>query len=117
MMCAKTGVDERELFRLWIVHRELAATGFEGEQDSRRMARAFVAESRVFAAADSGSNPQATLPIEHRIVNIGLAVPDRFVAPVRRRRNNFIVCTRWRFRITHAEFHLAGRRPHRVKGW
>src|SRR3989442_2319740 len=65
------------------------------------MARAFFTERWIFARADSGGNPDSTLRIEHRIVDIGLAVPDGFVPPIRRRRRNLVVCARWSLRIAN----------------
>src|SRR5262245_108660 len=117
MMRAKARVNERDLLRLWIVHSELSATRFKGEQDCRRVGRTFFTERGIFARPDSGGNPDSPLPIEHRIVDVGLAMPDGFVPPIWRRRRDLVICTRWRIRITHRHFHLARRGTHWVEHW
>src|SRR5229473_18508 len=53
------------------------------------MARTFLAVSWILGRTDYGSEPDAALLIEHRVMHVGLAVPDGFVAPVGRRLHRF----------------------------
>ena len=48
------------------------------------MARAFFAEVGVVRLVARRRQPQAALTVEHRVVVVGLAVPDVFVAPIGR---------------------------------
>src|SRR5580704_10071744 len=115
MMRTKTGVNERDLLRLWIVHGELPAARFERKGDCRRVARTFFAERWILARADSGGNPDSPLRIEHRVVHVGLAVPDRFVSPIGGRFHRLVVCARWRLRIANWHTNLARYGAHRVE--
>src|SRR5580700_7980590 len=115
MMRTKTGVNKRDLLRLWIVHSELPATRFQGEQDCRRVARAFFAKRWIFARADPGGNPDSPLPIKHGIVDIGLAVPDGFVPPIWRRCRDLVVCARWRLRVANWHSNLNRYSPNRIE--
>ena len=58
------------------------------EQLRRRMRRSFLAECRILRRPHRGSEPQAALLVEHRVVDVVLAGPDRFFAVVRRRRGH-----------------------------
>ena len=105
VMGTKTGVNERELPRLGIVHGQLPAARFEREQNRRRMARPFFAERWIVTRANPGGDPDSSLFIKHGIVDVGLAVPNGFISPIRRRRRRLIVAARWRLRVTdwHAD--------------
>src|SRR5438552_12169429 len=105
VMGTKTGVNERELPRLGIVHGQLPAARFEREQNRRRMARPFFAERWIVTRANPGGDPDSSLFIKHGIVDVGLAVPNGFLSPIRRRRWGLIVAARWRLRVTdwHAD--------------
>src|ERR1700704_2771275 len=79
------------------------------------VARAFFAERWILARADSGGNPDSPLRIERRVVHVGLAVPDRFVPPIRRRCRRLVVCARWRLRIPNWHSNLACYGAYRVE--
>src|SRR6267143_1044473 len=98
-MRTETGVNERDLLGLWVIHCKLATAALERKQGGRRMARPFFAERWIVVRANSGGNPHSAFFIEHRIVHVGLAVPDGFVPPIRRGRHNLVVSTRRSLRI------------------
>src|SRR5713226_8163993 len=79
------------------------------------MARPLLAEGRIVTGADSGGDPHSSFFIEHRIVDVGLTVPDRFVPPIWRRRSHFIVAARWSFRIVNRHLQLTCRGAHWVE--
>src|SRR5438045_658679 len=78
---AETRVDERELLSLWIVHCELPAAAVQRKQFRRWVTRSFFAKGRVLGWTNYGGEPDSPLFIEHRVMHVSLAVPDRFVAP------------------------------------
>ena len=83
MLRGEAGVDERPLGSLRVVHRELTRRNLERRRLRRRMVRARFTESRVLRRPDPGCEPHAPLFVEHGVVNAGVAVPDRLVAPRR----------------------------------
>ena len=58
----------------------------EREQLRRRMRRSRLAERRIVGRTHGRRDPHASLLVEHRVVDVVLARPERVVAPVRRRR-------------------------------
>ena len=89
--------------RLRIVDGQLTARARQREQLRRRMVGAFALQyaGRVVRRAHDGRVPDAAFLIEHRIVRVGFAVPDRFVAPVGRRLRRRRAVRRRRARILH----------------
>src|SRR5947208_1443964 len=83
MVRAETRADMCELFGLWIVNGEVASGSGHRIELRRRMARSVFAEIRIGRRTYGGSNPHSTFFIDHRIVDVVPAGPDRFLAPVR----------------------------------
>jgi hypothetical protein len=83
VMRAETRVDQCELLALRIVKRELPAAARYWEQFRRGLARSLFAICRVVRRPNYGRKPDAPFLIEHGIVHVGLAVPDRFISPIR----------------------------------
>ena len=83
-MCAEAGANQRHFLGGRVVPRQVTASSLGRERHRRRMLRPLAAKRRVLARADPGGQPEASSSVEHRIVHVGLTVPDRFVAPIRR---------------------------------
>src|SRR5689334_14834654 len=82
MVRAETGIDERELFRLWIEHAGMTSGSFNRKELCRRMVRALFAERRVVRWTNARRNPDTPLLIEHRVVNAGLTFPNPLRSPI-----------------------------------
>ena len=80
----------------------------------RRMTRSFFAEIRIGRRPHSGGQPHTALLVEHRIVDVVLAGPDRFFAPVRRRLRHRGRCC-GRARIAHGQRNAADRVADRIE--
>ena len=100
VMGAETRANERDQPGFRIVHGEVPVARGEREKLRRHIARSLFAEGRVVTGADSGREPYAPFLVEHRIVHVGPAVPDRFLSPIRRRRQWLPRC-KGRVRIAH----------------
>ncbi len=85
MMRAEASRDVGDLFALGVVDREMPSRAFKREELGRRMVRTLAAEIEVSRRAHRGCDPNTPKFVEHRIVDVVLAVPNRFVAPVGRR--------------------------------
>src|SRR4026209_2233344 len=105
MVGAETGADMRDLSALRVVHREMAAGALNGKELRRRMIRSLFAVIRVIWGAYRGREPDARLFVEHRVVDVVLARPDRLTAPIGRWLNHQRRGWR-RVRIPHGELHL-----------
>ena len=84
MMRAEAGLVGGVLAGLRIVHRHPAVGAVERKLDGRRMARALLAEVGIVRLVAGRGEPDAALPVEHRVVVVGLAVPDVLLAPIGR---------------------------------
>src|SRR5207248_8694011 len=84
VMRREARADQRDLLGLRIVDGEMPTGAIEREQLRRRMARALLAKRGIVFIADSRREPQASLAVEHGIVHVGFAAPDRLLAPVGR---------------------------------
>src|SRR6266699_3126251 len=115
MVSPETSVNQRDLLGFRIVSGELAATALERKQDRRRMTRSFFAKRRIIAGTDSGSNPHPPFPIEHGIVNVGLAVPNGFISPIRRWCADLVISTRGGLRIADWHLNLARHGTRRIE--
>ena len=97
----------RDFLRLRIVHGEMAPGGRDRIELRGRMRRTFLAEIGIRRGAHGRRDPDAPFFIKHRVVDIVLARPDRFFAPVRRRLRHRRRRGRC-LRIANGELHLAG---------
>ena len=70
------------------------------------MARSLLAEIGVLRRTHGGRDPDAALLVEHRVVDVVLAGPDHFLAPVRRRRGH-LRRRRRRVRIANRQLDLS----------
>ena len=99
-MGREAGADQRERLGAAVVHRQMPVRALEREELRRRVVRALAAELRILGRPDTRGEPDAALLVHHRIVDRGLAVPDRLLAPVGRRRHRKLFRRR-RLRIAH----------------
>ena len=74
---AEAGADVRELPRLRVVHREMPGRAIDRRELRRRMGRSGLAVVRVVERPDRRGDPHAALFVEHRVVDVVLARPDR----------------------------------------
>src|SRR5215468_8829576 len=88
MVGTKTGADQGDFFRPRIVYGKMTRRSFGWEHFRRWVIRSFLAESGILHRTNSRRKPDASLLIDHRIMHGRLAVPDRLVAPVRRRHHS-----------------------------
>ena len=100
VMGREAGVDQRELAGRRIEHRHVPRRAVDREHLGRRMIRALAAERRIGGRTQAHREPRTALLVHHRVVRVGLRVPDRLVAPVGRRRHR-IGAVRRRLRIEH----------------
>ena len=107
MVRLEAGADQRDLAGLGLDHRQVPRRGLQREHLGRRMVRALLAEVRIRRRADARGEPDPALLVVHRVVRAGLAVPDRLLAPVGRRRHR-IVLVRRRLRIAHRHLERRG---------
>ena len=84
------------------------------EQLRRWMTRAGFADGRILGPADCRRDPYAALPVEHRVVHVVPARPDRLVPPVRRRLRHVGRGSRRRG-IAHRQRYLRSRVAHGVQ--
>ena len=84
MMRAEAGLVGGVLAGLRIVHRHPAVGAVERKLHGRGVARALLAERRVVRHVARRREPDAALPVEHRVVVVGPAVPDVLLAPIGR---------------------------------
>src|SRR5262245_23614704 len=120
MVRAEAGVDERKLFGLRLVNSEMAPGSFHREQFRRWMVGTFLAEGQISRWTNSGGEPDPLLFVEHGVVNGGLAVPNAFRSPERRRRIHYPAPGRnkhgvWGVRIAHGHFHFRRPMAHRIE--
>src|SRR5690606_10854258 len=84
VMRREAGVDERVFAALGLVNGEVPARALGREELRGRVIGAGLAERRlILRRADRSGVPDPALVVEHRIVGVRAAVPDRLVAPVR----------------------------------
>ncbi len=114
VMRREARADQRELAARGIVHGELPAGRIEREHFRRRMVRALLAEVRVGGRTHARGHPDTAFLVHHLIVYAGLAVPDGFGPPIRRRRHR-VGFRRRRLRITYRVFDLRRRIRHRIE--
>src|SRR5262249_15261168 len=109
----ETGIDQRELLRLWIVDGKLTDAALERKDLGGRMRGSFATKRWIVRRTDARGEPHAAQFVEHRVWHVRLAVQDRFGSPVRRRQEHL----RWAWRLWIAYRHLQRGRcvPHRVK--
>ena len=100
MVGREAGADQRERLSAPVVHRQMPVRALEREELRRRVVRALAAELRILGRPDARGEPDAALLVHHRIVDRGLAIPDRLLAPVGRRRHRKLFRGR-RLRIAH----------------
>ncbi len=86
MMRAEAGIDEGELLRLRIVHRQLPFVAVERERLGVGIVRALAAEGRRAGRVIGPGHPDIALAVEHVVVIVELGVPDLLHAPIGRRR-------------------------------
>ena len=113
---AEARVDRRRLLRLRIVHLELPAALRERERLGRRMIRSRLTPRQRLVLPDSRRGPDTGLAVHREAVRAGLAGPDRFLAPVRRRLRRRRVGRARGLRIANRQLHLAGGMARRVDG-
>ena len=70
------------VFGSYIVDPAVGAV--ERELHGRRMARSLLAEGGIVRLVPGCREPDAALPVEHRVVVVGPAVPDVLLAPIGR---------------------------------
>ncbi len=102
------------LFGLRIVELQPPLALIDREQLRRRMIRSRLAPCRRLGLTDARRGPHATLLIHREAVDRRLAVPDHFVAPVRRRRQRRRIRGARRLRIANRQLHLARRVVRRI---
>src|SRR5262249_59760442 len=84
MLSRKAGADQRPFAGLWIVERKLAIGSLQRRDLSRRMIAACLAVIRILLRPNSRREPHPSLLIDEWIMDARVAIPNRFVAPVRR---------------------------------
>ncbi len=89
VMRAEAGLVGGVFAGLGIIHRHPAIGAVERKLDGGRMRRALLAEVRIVRLVTRCGEPQAALPVEHRVVIVRPAVPDVLLAPVGRRLQDF----------------------------
>ena len=107
MVRAEAGVDRRDLS---------SSSGRTSASDGRSASsgnaladgcdRSLPAEGRGLVRTDARGDPHARLLVHREAVRVGLAGPDRFVAPVRRRLRRRRLRLARRLRIAHRQLHL-----------
>src|SRR5213594_3142085 len=81
------------------------------------MTRALSAEIRIGRRSNRRRNPDSTALVEHRVVDVVLAVPQHFVAPVWRRRLHLRALSRWRVRVANGQLHPCRFVVSRIEDW
>ena len=114
MVGAETGADVRDLPGLRVVEREMAPRPLKRKQLRGRMARALLAERRILRRPHRRRDPYPAFFIEHRVVDRGLARPDGFLSPERRRGRHLRIGRR-RARIAQRQLDLPRFVPHRIE--
>lgn len=113
MVGAEAGVDEGVLFGGRIEDRQLAPGVVRWKGLRGRMRGTLAAPVGILVAANPRGEPHAALAVEHRVVNVGAAVPDGFFVPVCGRRDDGIVVGRRRigiaYRCAEGRRHVGGR--------
>ena len=121
---AEARVDERELFGLRVVDRDLTGVLHEPVRGARervrlrrRMARRRRAVGRrALGRAHLRGEVDASVPVHHRIVRVHLRVPDLLRPEVRRRRDHRVGERRaGRVTIAHRHAHRGLRHLHRIQ--
>ena len=98
---AEAGADVRQLLRLGIVDGEVAAGALLiGNSLADGCVDPSLQKAGIVGRPHRRRDPHAALLVEHRVVDVVLAGPDRLVAPVRRGRGHLRRCRR-RVRIAH----------------
>ena len=92
----------------------MAVGVFEREHLCRRMLRPFLAEIRIGWRTHPRGEPDPSLFVHHGVVIAGLAIPDAFVSPIRRRRHRVVLRGR-RLWIADWMFHLSRRMRPRIE--
>ena len=108
MMGRVAGIDEAIFAALGLVDGQAAARLLEWKQLGRGMIRARLAEGGIIWPAHARRVPHAAEMIEHRIVGVGLTVPDALIAPIHRRLDHRIIVRRGRIGIAHRRMEGAG---------
>src|SRR6266498_4657562 len=116
MVRGETSTDLCELFRSWIVHRQMSVGLLEREHFGRRMVRALFAEIQICRRTDPRGKPNSTFLIHHRVMVAGLAVPDRLLSPIWGGAHRRILRGR-RLRIAYRVFYFRRGVPFRVQDW
>ena len=114
MMRAVARTDEGHLLRVGIPDGQVPPRAGVGKRLRRRVVRPVQAHRRVVGAAHPRGEPDAAGLIEHRVVDVGLAVPDRLVPPVGRGRQRRARRDR-RVGVAHRHRHLGGGVGHRIE--
>ena len=102
------------LFGFRIVELQPPLALIDREQLRRRMIRSRLTPCRRLGLTDARRRPHATLLVHREAVDRRLAVPDHFVAPVRRRRHWRRIRGARRLRIANGQLHLARRVVRRI---
>src|SRR5450631_4320394 len=102
-MRGEARIDQINLLRFGIVHRELAAGARHGSNLRRRLARSVLAPRRIVGGAQPRSEPYTSVASEHRIMNRDVGIPDRFFAPEGRRLERFRLSRSIRVAIRHLD--------------
>src|SRR5215471_10392696 len=84
MLSGEAGADQRPFASLRIVHGELPIGSLQWGDLRRWMIPAFLAVIRILRWPHSCSEPHTSFFIHERIMDTRVAIPNRFVAPVRR---------------------------------
>src|SRR5438874_2451333 len=84
MMRTEAGLVGGVLTGLRIVHRHPAVGAVERELDRRRVTRALLAEVWIIRLVAGRGEPDAALPVEHRVVVVRPRVPDVLLGPIGR---------------------------------
>src|SRR5438093_5372104 len=84
MLCRKARADERPLTGLRIVHRELTIGLVERRDFRGGKIGALLAIIRILGRANARREPLAAFAVDERVMDTGMAVPNGFVAPIRR---------------------------------
>src|SRR5690606_3088466 len=79
---SKAGAYERELAGFRIVHRQMPRRALEGVELCGRMTRALSTEVGILERPDRLSEPRPAAMIDHRVVDVSAAIPDRLLVPV-----------------------------------
>src|ERR1700744_3092103 len=90
MMGTEAGVDESELLRFRIKHRQLPLVGVERKYLGIGIVRALLTERRRTGRVIGPGQPEPAFAVEHVVVIVEAGIPDLLHTPVGRGRQRLL---------------------------